>query len=68
MATIIAANVCVHLPTSDYERRVIEANRRLADAGIVRRDYLHLPWRDGLQRTHDAVHKLEQRGHLEPQS
>ena len=45
MATIIAADVVgfapgvtVHLPVTEYERRVIEANRRFAELGIVRMD------------------------------
>ena len=60
MATIIATDVCVHLPIGEYERAVIAANRRLAELGYVRREYKHLP--DGMRRTWDAVDALEQRG------
>lgn len=38
MSTQIASELCVHQPVDAYERQVIEANRRLAEAGITRID------------------------------
>lgn len=73
MAIIIAAdivgfkpNVMFHNPITVYERQVIEANRRMAEEGIVRVDYQNHD--DGEQRTRAAAKNLEERGHLVPQS
>lgn len=60
MATIIAADAVVHQPITDYERQVIEANRRMAEIGVVRCDYQHAP--DGLRAFREAVKKLEKDG------
>lgn len=38
MSTIIRTDICVHLPIDAYEKAVIEANRKMAEAGIVRVD------------------------------
>ena len=38
MSTLLRTDVCVHLPAEDYERRVIDANRTLAEPNIVRLD------------------------------
>ena len=65
MSRLICTDIVLHLNVEDYERRVIEASRRLAENGVVRRDYQHLPWEVGLQKTHNAIRKLEERGHLE---
>lgn len=48
MATIIRTDLVIHQPITDYEARVIEANRRMAGERIIRIDYRHLP--DGLSR------------------
>ncbi len=57
MATRIAADVVIHQPIGEYERKVIEANRRLAEDRVVRCDYRHLP--DGMQRFLKAIHRME---------
>ena len=38
MATLLRADVTVHLPVDAYERAVIEANRRMAELGLKRVD------------------------------
>ena len=38
MSCLIRSDIIVHLPIEDHERRVIEANRKMADLGIVRVD------------------------------
>ena len=48
MATRIALDVCIHVPVTDHERQIIEANRRMAELGCTRIDYRYLP--NGLQR------------------
>jgi hypothetical protein len=63
MATIIRSDVTIHQPVGEFEKAVIAANRRLAEEGIVRWDFRHLP--DGMQRFLRAIQSMEQRG---PQS
>jgi hypothetical protein len=49
MATLIRTDVVVHLPVAEYERMVIEANRRMAELCIVRIDRRPVtrgPWKE----------------------
>jgi hypothetical protein len=59
MATLLRTDITIHLPISDYEARVIAANRRLADLNIVRTDYRTAP--DGMQRFLRALRSMEAR-------
>ena len=54
MATIIATDVTVHFPIGAYERKVIEANRKLAEFKIMPMCLRPVrPVRGGQQRPND---------------
>ena len=38
MSVLIRSDVCVHLPIEEFEKKVIEANRKMAALGLKRID------------------------------